>query len=53
MIFMPGTHRHTKQDTARIIAALEAKLASFTPLPFAAAARQPLRASCGRQRTWA
>src|SRR5690349_15335603 len=29
MIFMPGTYRHTKQDTGRIIAALEAKLTEY------------------------
>ena len=29
MSFMPGTYRHTKQDTGRIIAALEAKLAEY------------------------
>jgi predicted nuclease of predicted toxin-antitoxin system len=29
MIFMPGTYRRTKQDTGRIIAAIEAKLAEY------------------------
>jgi len=29
MIVMPGTYRRTKQDTGRIIAAIEAKLAEY------------------------
>jgi hypothetical protein len=29
MIFMPSTYRRTKEDTGRIIAALEAKLAEY------------------------
>jgi len=29
VIFMPGTYRRTKDDTGRIIAALEAKLAEY------------------------
>jgi predicted nuclease of predicted toxin-antitoxin system len=29
MIFMPSTYRRTKEDTRRIIAALEAKLAEY------------------------
>ena len=29
MIFMPGTYRRTKQDTGRIIVAIEAKLAEY------------------------
>ena len=29
MIFMPGTYRRTKEDTGRIIAALEAKLTEY------------------------
>jgi len=29
MIFMPGTCRRTKEDTGRIIAALEAKLTEY------------------------
>ena len=30
MIFMPGTYRRTRQDTGRIITAIEAKLAEYT-----------------------
>lgn len=29
MIFMPGTYRRTRQDTGRIITAIEAKLAEY------------------------
>jgi hypothetical protein len=29
MVFMPGTYRRTKQDTGRIIAIIEAKLAGY------------------------
>jgi predicted nuclease of predicted toxin-antitoxin system len=29
MIFMPGTYRRTREDTGRIIAALEVKLAEY------------------------
>ena len=29
MIFMPGTHRRTKNDIGRIVAALEAKLGQY------------------------
>jgi predicted nuclease of predicted toxin-antitoxin system len=29
IIFMPGTYRRTKQDTGRLIAAVEAKLAEY------------------------
>ena len=29
MIFMPGTYRRTRQDTGRIIAALEARLSEY------------------------
>jgi hypothetical protein len=29
MIFMPGTYRRTRNDTGRIVAALEAKLGQY------------------------